>query len=109
MKTEVKKKWLKALRSGKYKQGRKQLQDNAGYCCLGVLACIADPHGTTWEAADGSFGYYKNQRALVGHIPNNAITDLIGLNDTEGKTFSQIANWISKNVKAGPGRPKKAA
>lgn len=30
--------WTKALRSGKYKQTTKKLQDNKGYCCLGV-AC----------------------------------------------------------------------
>lgn len=30
--------WLKALRSGKYKQGQGMLRDHSGaYCCLGVL------------------------------------------------------------------------
>jgi hypothetical protein len=29
--------WLAALRSGKYKQGRGQLQHSGKYCCLGVL------------------------------------------------------------------------
>lgn len=32
------KKWVRALRSGKYKQTRLVLQDKQGYCCLGV-AC----------------------------------------------------------------------
>jgi len=31
-------KWADALRSGKYKQGRHQLQFEDGYCCMGV-AC----------------------------------------------------------------------
>lgn len=42
MKKEVAKKWIKALRSGKYKQGQgvlKQTTDNGQtyHCCLGVL------------------------------------------------------------------------
>lgn len=33
----VKAKWLKALRSGKYKQARYKLKDRNKFCCLGVL------------------------------------------------------------------------
>jgi len=34
----VKERWLKALRSGEYKQGQGMLRDaEGGYCCLGVL------------------------------------------------------------------------
>jgi hypothetical protein len=29
--------WLAALRSGKYEQGKKRLECNGAYCCLGVL------------------------------------------------------------------------
>lgn len=39
---ELVKQWVKALRSGKYKQGRKTLRaKNDEYCCLGVLCDIA--------------------------------------------------------------------
>jgi len=37
MNPRVKKLWLKALRSGKYKRATKRLKADAGYCCLGVL------------------------------------------------------------------------
>ena len=37
MNKEVKDKWVAALKSGKYKQGRGQLNGESGYCCLGVL------------------------------------------------------------------------
>lgn len=41
MKKEVKKKWLKALRSGEYDQCKRQLLDRTAkgdqFCCLGVL------------------------------------------------------------------------
>ena len=41
MKPEIKKKWLRALRSGKYKQTKEMLhKKNGGYCCLGVLCDI---------------------------------------------------------------------
>lgn len=37
MNQEVKALWLAALRSGEYRQTRKRLHDDIGYCCLGVL------------------------------------------------------------------------
>ena len=37
MREYVKNKWVEALRSGKYKQGRGQLNSENRYCCLGVL------------------------------------------------------------------------
>jgi hypothetical protein len=41
MSAEIKEKWLSALRSGEYQQGRKALCDgNGGYCCLGVLQMV---------------------------------------------------------------------
>lgn len=44
MKASLKKKWVAALRSGDYKQGRNSLKqgkgDKATYCCLGVLCEI---------------------------------------------------------------------
>lgn len=33
------KKWCEALRSGKYKQTKNELENKGGYCCLGV-ACM---------------------------------------------------------------------
>lgn len=38
MNPDIKRQWVEALRSGQYRQGRKQLLDPEGqYCCLGVL------------------------------------------------------------------------
>lgn len=36
-------KWINALRSGEYKQANGALQNEYGYCCLGVLCEIASP------------------------------------------------------------------
>lgn len=39
---ELKTRWLEALRSGKFKQGFGQLEDEVGFCCLGVLQVVVD-------------------------------------------------------------------
>jgi hypothetical protein len=45
---EVRKRWLDALRSGKYQQAKTVLRtENDRYCCLGVLCEIVDPEGWT--------------------------------------------------------------
>lgn len=41
MDAELKGKWVKALRSGKYKQGKGVLCDRGKHCCLGVLCRVA--------------------------------------------------------------------
>ena len=51
MNSEVKAKWLEALRSGKYRQSRYKLRslDN-GFCCLGVLCDIYTKEvGGSWK------------------------------------------------------------
>lgn len=49
MKTEIKTRWVEALRSGDYKQGKSFLAtEDSGemrYCCLGVLCELASQHG----------------------------------------------------------------
>ena len=39
--TENQQKWVDALRSGKYKQGRAYLKYGNGYCCLGVACDVS--------------------------------------------------------------------
>ncbi len=105
-----KKKWLEALRSGKYKQATGQLEKEGEYCCLGVACKIA--------------GYSDNKMGDMGklfksHFPRipqvlddrntvhlksidgfsvNASQQLVDLNDSGGKSFKQIADWIEKNL-----------
>jgi hypothetical protein len=48
--------WVAALRSGKYKQGRRYLRScNDTYCCLGVLCEI---EGVQWELSKRGNAYY---------------------------------------------------
>lgn len=87
MKESTKKAWVKALRSGKYKQCRGQLvrrgKDETSYCCLGVLNRIKH----TAQSYDFLGLTQKEQDTLVK------------LNDEEKRTFKQIANFIEKNIK----------
>lgn len=50
MNTEVKQKWIDALRSGKYDQGSEKLRSVQGYCCLGVLCDLySQEQDSEWE------------------------------------------------------------
>lgn len=57
---EVRKLWVEALESGKYKQGKMCLKrtDEEGdrYCCLGVLCDLAAKHGICGEFRDDYAG-----------------------------------------------------
>ena len=113
MTPEFKAKWLEALRSGRYAQGRCYLRTGANeFCCMGVALDLID--STQWRDP------YKSQwgdmvidwKDLRAGDTTEALADAIGLlysdvkhlaivNDREGqcaKDFLQIAEWIEENV-----------
>lgn len=45
MNVDIAKKWVAALRSGEYRQGRGMLETPKGHCCLGVLCDLAVKEG----------------------------------------------------------------
>ena len=100
---EIKKEWIKALRSGKYKQGRGQLKKQAGtkgetfvYCCLGVLEAITN------LVYDGSYLLAHNRRSCVIGLPRTVQGKLAMYNDESGKDardFAWIANFIENGFK----------
>ena len=120
MNKRLKKRWLEALRSGKYKQSRGQFkvteEEHArqvanyfdkksaapvGYCCLGVL-CEISPKlkklvGPDWED-EGRFDRDAAAYAGLSDDLGYAQDTLIDLNDQHRKSFKQIANWIEKNL-----------
>lgn len=53
MNPQVKAKWIDALRSGEYQQGDEALQNDDGFCCLGVLCDLySKEKGLDWKVID---------------------------------------------------------
>ena len=114
MDKKLKAKWVKALRSGRYKQTNGCLKDSRGYCCLGVLANI---QGAKWKETvhgnllphvahvqispkDGA-GFLLPRYA--GGLASKTQRKLADMNDglgmsTNMQSFRQIADYIEKNL-----------
>lgn len=97
MDTEIKRKWVEALRSGEYMQAQGKLRRSDGYCCLGVLCDVTgielDEYGTPenqkWD------GFYES---LMGeHIGREQRDVLMDMNDG-GAPFTEIADYIEANL-----------
>lgn len=103
MNTEMKAKWVEALRSGKYTQGKGSLHPGNCFCCLGVLCDLIDP--TKWSADyakdvlyDGcAFSWIPGGLRSDLGIPGAIETELATMNDT-GRTFTEIANYIEATL-----------
>lgn len=91
MDAQLKAKWVEALRSGKYRQTRREFEDQVGFCCLGVLCKVAGvstssgPLGNNWEFVDS-------------HVGNGTSWKLAMMNDSGEMTFHDIADYIEKNL-----------
>lgn len=59
------------------------------FCCLGVLANIT---GDFEGCAKSTFELENDV------IPQHVQNELIEMNDDEGQTFTEIANWIEKKL-----------
>lgn len=107
---EFVKKWLEALRSGKYKQGYNRLKDDKdGYCCLGVGVEIAKEMGCEAAQKQKMSGAYPNYDWWTDFIGSNTyllsmqvhykghIEYLSNLNDVLKLSFTEIADLIEKD------------
>ena len=95
---EDKEAWVKALRSGDFKQAKGILCDHQrdSYCCLGVkLKLMGYEPGTVGELCYPQLtnGTWVN---VIG-VDEPARAELIRMND-HGSTFEEIADWIEKNL-----------
>jgi hypothetical protein len=112
MDAKLKAKWVKALRSGKFKQGDEYLKGGNRYCCLGVLATI---QGAKWRGHvpfvdgksvsveyNGAEGYFLSP-SFCG-LRHSTQDNLANMNDGRGKyvgqpqTFEQIADYIERRL-----------
>lgn len=100
MNPKYKASWIAALRSGKFKQGRECLS-TAGkhwrYCCLGVLCKIAGVPEMNGHFDREKYGLSPNLKDYFV-IDENTHSFLINMNDTHGKSFNEIADWIEENL-----------
>lgn len=111
-------KWVDALRSGKYKQCRSYLNKGDAYCCLGVACEVAFKNGVAVEIvnlnentsnAEAIRSYNKNtidlptvvkewlgfeQHSPTVRLSNNREEFLTNLNDSYKFSFEQIADLI---------------
>jgi hypothetical protein len=92
MLTKIKSKWVKALRSGRYKQANSVLLDRDGaYCCLGVLAKIQGvPKEELFCKMTSNLPQGKNAGL------RRTSRDLLARMNDEGKTFKEIAAYIAR-------------
>lgn len=98
MNPEVKAKWLEALRSGKYKQGKEFLKRGNKFCCLGVLCDISGldyGHHDT-ELLPLNIAEYAELPESPDVIVNGKHQELVILNDGKGYGFKRLANLIEK-------------
>lgn len=103
-----KERWIKALRSGKYKQGTMMLynKETDCYCPLGVagVLCGIEPERMNCYATLESFEEENIPIALSTRIItlekqyNLIVEKIIGFSDREKKSFNWIAGWISRNL-----------
>lgn len=103
MNQTVKKKWVEALRSGKYIQTFGRLKNNSGcYCALGVLCDVIDPNAWVNNYGDN---LWRGDNALPPsslrsaiHLSINDACEVSIRNDNNRYNFEQIANWIENNL-----------
>ena len=98
----VKQKWVEALRSGQYLQGKNALKTDDKFCCLGVLCDILYPE--QWIRDGGYSLIWGEDSGLPPELRDSLSIDrkqediLIQLNDEKGKDFLQIADYIEQNL-----------
>jgi hypothetical protein len=94
MNTEIKEKWVVALRSGDYKQGKGRLRQDGNYCCLGVLCDVINPgkwRGDSYYGIhDKTTPYEVDKLAGLTYRIKGILTKA---NDS-GSSFEEIAKVI---------------
>jgi hypothetical protein len=102
---ELKVKWLVALRSGDFEQGKGRLHEDGHYCCFGVLARVA---GHTIEELGSYPCLAFVDSALARSIEGSnyggrgvqcqleCMND--GVSGHRKHTFSEIADYVEANL-----------
>ncbi len=105
MNKTVKTRWIKALRSGNYLQGKTVFKspDGKQFSALGVLCDIHNPNQWTlggllpkypiwfWDGRSETFDDYLLKKLRLSAQLQDRI---IQLNDVDGKSFEEIATFL---------------
>lgn len=105
---KIKRKWLKALRSGEYAQTKGTLTNGkGGFCCLGVLQHCVD-NGQCEVDVDNNYrvvpskAWYAEHGIKHGSWKDKDIQTLVEMNDgwqEKQANFKEIADYIEANIK----------
>lgn len=107
MNPKYKQAWIEALRSGGFTQGTTYLsrvgQYETTHCCLGVLCMINNepqrkPDSLGRCAIDGSNVHLSGSLKQKYGLDDDALEELMDMNDQQGKSFVEIADFIEKNL-----------
>lgn len=95
----IKERWIRALRSGRYKQSQGRLYDGEGFCCLGVLEYAVFGLDPIFDKARQEFFLNGDAYTLVRSrrreicITDITIGKLVAMNDG-GRDFEDIAEAL---------------
>ena len=84
--------WINALRSGEYKQCTMTLHKDGCFCVWGVAGIVQGlkpDHMTPY--------CYPREAGIEKYLTHKEYNHIFGLNDHEGWTFSEIADYIEQN------------
>lgn len=104
MNQEVAKKWVDALRSGKYQQARTMLRGGDRFCCLGVLCDVSGKgkwHFGSYITDDGrkASSYLLSEEMLEAlGITDSEQMKYAAMNDDALASFADIASQIEKDA-----------
>lgn len=98
MDAKLKADWVKALRSGDFEQARGELanESHSALCCIGVgyKVCIG---GNLDKLGSASLDRTFDAACRLGLLIEQQEA-LIRMNDSDRKSFPQIADWIEANL-----------
>ena len=115
MNKQIKNRWVKALRSGKYRQAHGMLYSagSKGYCCLGVLCAVQGDDPAEWDCkneqeVEEMLVVNKVPKYLAAGLYTLEMKDLANRNDDgvilntgrhyDPHSFDEIADFVEHNL-----------
>lgn len=104
MNKKWKTRWIKALTSKKYEQGRMSLKEKTdkgyAYCCLGVLRDLINPRSNAMQKNESKqdVNYLCHAHLKVAGLDDSTQRVLGKFNDNQRWGFPRIAKWVDKHL-----------